>query len=526
MVRLLKLNYKSLILFLCFYFIINIASCNSDNQNYILKTVIYGNPDTLDPQRAGLDSSVSVINNIFQGLFTYDKNGQIKYGMIDGYTVDDSGLIWTFYLKENVVWSDGNEFKAVCTADDYVYAFERLFKPETKSDKASEYYIIKNSKAINNNEITDLEQLGVKAIDEFTLQITLENVCTHFIELLAMPPAMPCNREYYESTEGRYGLASDCIASNGNYYVHTWSYDKWSYDNNYFILKRNYENSNEANLPYGINLFIDPVDEYKLFDDEITHSYSSHSSESINELKDSFRYSEYKTGVWGVIFNMNGEFSDLKYRQALSKYIDNSSLSDLYIPFNSIIPHCVSIGKENYREIAGEIESDINSSNDNNIGMLSSQNMRMIMPSGTSLRGKIGDIMQKWQAECNFYCSIAELDKTEYNTSLMNGDFDIALIKLSGEYNSPYAYLNDFTVNSIQNYCGYRNRKFEHIMNSAVTADSNISAINYYVEAEQLLIESAVFVPLCIEKEYVFYSEEVDGVEYNPYLQIYEVIAQ
>ena len=80
--------------------ILSISSCNSSDTNYIMKYVIYGNPDTLDPQRAGYDSSVSVINNVFQGLFTYDSQGQIINGMIDDYTVDENGLVWTFQLKK------------------------------------------------------------------------------------------------------------------------------------------------------------------------------------------------------------------------------------------------------------------------------------------------------------------------------------------------------------------------------------------------------------------------------------------
>ena len=132
--------------------------------------------------------------------------------------------------------------------------------------------------------------------------------------------------------------------------------------------------------------------------------------------------------------------------------------------------------------------------------------------------------MQKWQAECDFYCSIAELDEEDYNNSLSKGDFDIALIKLSGEFNSPYAYLNDFIFDNPQNYSGYKNRKFEHIMDSALTAKDYNTAVNYYKEAEQLLIESAVFVPLCVEKNFVFYSDKISGLEYNPFLKIYDVI--
>ena len=255
--------------------------------------------------------------------------------------------------EKDVIWSDGRDFSVPCTANDFVFAFERLFKPETRSERASEYFVIKNSQAINNGSEKDLSQLGVKAIDEYTLQITLEKPCSDFAQLMALPPAMPCNREYYDSTQGRYGLSAECIASNSGYYVHTQSFDKWSDDNNYFILKRNYENDISDSHSVGINLFIDPVDERKYFDEEVIQAYNTSSTEEISELKKKFRYSEYKTDVWGIIFNLDGELSELNYRSELAKYIDYSEDNEIYTAYNFIIPYCADISGVNYRESAG-----------------------------------------------------------------------------------------------------------------------------------------------------------------------------
>ncbi len=515
----LKFKVKLKRMLLCAAFILYITSCNSGVDSYVFKTAIYGNPSTLDPQCAGYDSSVSVLYNVFQGLFAFDSNGDVINGIAESYTVSDDGLKWTFKLKENVKWSDGGEFIAECTAEDFVFAFERLFKPATKSERANEYFVIKNSEAINRGELKDLSLLGVKALDTYKLEIELEEPCADFAALLAMPPAMPCNKEFFESTQGRYGLAADCIVSNSNYYVHTWSYDEWSDENNYFILRKNAENFADEGLPVGINFFIDSITERKDFEDSIMHAYMGKNAEEIKELSKNYNFSEYRTDVWGIIFNQNGSFSELNYRLSLADDVIFSAEDGIYNSFSNIIPECVLVGSQRYRNIAGDIEKNFITVTESDVGMLTSA--RFIMPKDAEFREEIGGIMQKWQSKHNFYCNISELAQEDYNSALNSGDFDIALVKLSGEYNSPYAYLNDFMPDNSKNYGNYSNKKFVHIMNSAFTSKDSDDAALFYKEAEQLLIDNAVFVPLCIETGYVFYSDDISGVEYNPFLGVY-----
>lgn len=505
--------------FLLIFLIINLASCSSSDKSYAFKYAINGNPKTIDPQCALNDNADTVISVVFQGLFSFGVNGEIEKGIINDFNISTDGTVWTFNLKSDVFWSDGDDFSAECTADDFVFAFQRLFRPETKSERASDYFIIKNSENINNGTITDVSQLGVKALDKYTLEITLNEPCSDFKALLALPPAMPCNEAFFESTQGRYGLAADCIASNNCYYLHTWNYDKWSNEGNYIILRRNTLNSYSKNTPYTINIFIDPENECKDFNEEILKVYSGKNYKEITDLKNIYNFSEYETAVWGLIFNLNNDFSIVDYRLELSDASEFYVSDDRYKVFSGIIPYSVKFGEKNYREIAGDIKPvEYNSSA---VGALSG--MKMIMPSDTGLRADIGKTLQDWQAECNFYCSVSELDSDEYNFALKNGNFDIALVKLKGEYNSPYAYLNDFLPDNSANYSGYNSRKYQHIVNSAISSkDSNMAAV-YYKEAEQLLIDSGVFVPLCIETEYVFYKEYFDGIIYNPFSGVYSV---
>lgn len=510
---------RFLFLFLLFGFIINIASCNSTDKAYPFKYAITGNPKTLDPQCALNDNSDAVIHTVFQGLFTFGENGEIENGMIDSFHISEDGTIWTFNIKPGIYWSDGDEFSAECTAEDFVFGFQRLFRPATKSECAADYFIIKNSEAVNSGAVSDISLLGVRAIDKYTLEIVLNEPCSDFMSLLALPPAMPCNQEFFESTQGRYGLAADCVASNNGYYVHTWNYDKWSDEGNYIILRRNTLNQYSADSPYTINLFIDPVNERKDFDEEILNVYKGKDYKEITELHRTYKSDEYETAVWGLIFNTKGNFSSHNYRLELSAATEFTASDERYKAFNGIIPYSVITGQGSYRDIVGDLNSVISSAK--GVGTLSG--MRMIMPSGTGLRTDIGKILQKWQSECGFYCSISELDSSEYTSALENGDFDIALVKLTGEYNSPYAYLNDFLTGNSANYGNYENQKYSHIINSALSSNDSTASSVYYKEAEQLLIDSGIFVPLCIETEYVFYKEKLETICYNPFSGVYSI---
>ncbi len=517
--RLLRLKFRVLLLLFSLILIFNFSSCSSSESSYAFKYAVEGNPKTLDPQCALNDSSQAVISAVFQGLFTFGENGKIEKGMIDSFDVSDDGTVWTFYLQSGVFWSDGGDFSAECTAEDFVFAFQRLFRPATKSERAGEYYIIKNAEKINKGSITDMSQLGVRTIDKLTLEITLEAPCSDFQALLALPPAMPCNQEFFESTQGRYGLAADCIASNSGYYADAWNYDKWSDEGNYITLRRNTLNPYNENTPYAINIFIDLTDERKDFNEKVLKVYKTSDFEEITELKKSHEYSEYETAVWGFIFNLDGEFSNQSYRLNLAEITDFSVSEVRYQLFSCVIPPTVCLGNLSYRELVEDTVSA--SGSDSQVGALAG--MKLIMPQGTGLRTDMGRIMQSWQSKQGFYCSIAELEAAEYKNALENGDFDIALVKLSGEYNSPYAYLNDFLENNSSNYSGYESKKYSHIINSALTAQDSETAAVFYKEAEQLLIDSGVFIPLCIETEYVFYEEKSEAILYNPFSGVYSV---
>lgn len=187
-------------------------------------------PRQIDPQVAGDAASLTVIAATFEGLTRINEDGEVEPGAAD-WTVSDDGLTYTFKLKTSC-WSTvtvrgvetGFEDPVMVTAYDFEFGIRRTADPTTASPYAGMLSGIQNADAVRNGE-KSLTALGVKAIDEETLVITLDAPDDRFLKKLATPGFMPCSREFFAYTSGRYGLETQYILTNGAFYVSGWEHD-------------------------------------------------------------------------------------------------------------------------------------------------------------------------------------------------------------------------------------------------------------------------------------------------------------
>ncbi len=502
------MKYKAIALSVLLLLFSCLCGCEKGSGTYIFKAAISGNPKTLDPQTSAADSSAGVIHNTFRGLFRLNANGKSEPDMAQTWTVSEDGLEWTFILRDDVYWY-AEDFSEKCTAHDYVFAFRRLVNPAVKSANAADFFVIKNARAINSGSISDLSALGVEAVDEKTLRVSLEYPDSDLPLLLAKSAAMPCSENFFDTTEGRYGLAADCIASNGLYYVRTWSYDKWSADSNYIILRRNALNTAEdESLPVGVNFFIDEEDELTEFTDGALTAYQTDSAEEVASLSGKYRFTTHESAVWGLVFNTKS-FADTELRLAFAGSVVFAD-SACYKAAQRITPPFAD-GENFYSaEISGGFETP--------------SVVNVIMPQNKELRERLNVTAQAWRNTFGVSCNVYEPDEDTYFQRLKSGDYDIALVRLEGADSTEYAYLSAFLSYSPRNAAGIKSKKLDHIIESAkAEADEQLRS-SYYLEAENFLLESAYFVPLCSQADYVFYSGEAAGVEYNPYLGAYTIL--
>lgn len=513
---------------------LSIGSCGckkSDGSGGTFKYDISGNPITLDPQTAYDSSSLEIIANMFEGLMKIDSEGNVRCAAAESCEISDDGLVYSFKLREDIYWYDGEDFEKKCTAKDFVFAFQRLVKPATKSKNAAGFFCIKNAKAINSGAISDLNELGVKAEGDYELTITLENPNPSFLVLLTTSPAMPCSEEYYNSTNGQYGLYANTVASNGAFYIYSWNYDPWSTDNNNIIMRRNSKNNSNSDIyPYSLNFFIDEEDSYQNFINEQSHVYITSGSEAIKLLNAKYNYAESSNKVWGILFNSKSEaFAQSDLRRALAYSIQRSEIqTDTvgYAQAEGIIPAAVKLGENSYREIVGKNSllpySNLYALNEResaleHIDSSLLSKLTLYIPDDDAIEEYVAYVVQQWQINLDFYCNVERLDSKSYDSVLANGNFDFIVADVSGSFNSPYAYLSSFLSDSGANYANYTDSSFNALMDRAQKAADIDEAAEIYFEAEKMITESGIFIPLLNQSEYAFFAEDCEDIVYNPF---------
>ena len=202
---------------------------NKDGLGGGFRFPIAAEPTGLDPQMATDDAAVTVLCALFEGLTRLDNSGNAIPAAAD-WTVSEDGLTYTFTLRESY-WSK-NPVKGEThpwdeplpvTADDFVFGLHRIADPATGSPLAAELTGIQNAKAVIAGK-KSAEELGITAVDERTLTITLSAPDADFPAKLATSPFFPCHREFFEYTAGRYGLEVKYLLSNGPFRLTAWNH--------------------------------------------------------------------------------------------------------------------------------------------------------------------------------------------------------------------------------------------------------------------------------------------------------------
>lgn len=509
---------------------LTMTSCKEDDgKGYVFGYDISSNPGSLDPQYASDKESYLIIGCIFEGLYRTAGDGSVEKAMAESCTVSDDGLTYTFTLKQNRYWTDVNGYNKQVTADDFVFGFQRLFMPETRAPKASEYFCIKNAQKINSGEITDVSQLGVKADGKFGLIIELEYTEPSFEMMLSMPAAMPCNKDYFAAAQGKYGLDAERTPSNGPFYVKTWYYDAWSKNNNNMVLRYcdKYDEHDEV-TPLGLNFFVED-DHMTDFSDGTSQSIVLSGSTAKNYLGSDYVYDEYSTAVYGIMMNTKKSiFKSDKLRYALLFASDKSTLS---LPFgysaaDGIVAPSVKNSLGGYRDTAGnrtavkpdEIKaySSYQSACENiDKADLHSVNILAVQNRDEEIGESLGGILQQWQAKLGFYCSISYVSESEYDEKIASGDYTLALTRINGDYNRPEAYLRQFTDS------GYKysamDDTYSALLQQATQAKDAKEEYELCVNAEKQLITDGRFIPVAYVTEYFISTKNCEGIIYDPF---------
>ncbi|HFK2762180.1 TPA: peptide ABC transporter substrate-binding protein [Enterococcus faecalis] len=187
---------------------------------------------TMEPHTAGDTTSTLVMNQVYEGLYVLGKEDELELGVAaEEPAISEDETVYTFKIREDAKWSNDDPV----TANDFVYAWQQVASPKSGSIHQALFFdVIKNAKEIA-LEGADVNTLGVKALDDKTLEITLERPTPYLKSLLSFPVLFPQNEKYIKEQGGKYATDAEHLIYNGPFKLKEWdnaSSDDWTYEKN------------------------------------------------------------------------------------------------------------------------------------------------------------------------------------------------------------------------------------------------------------------------------------------------------
>ncbi|HNW05237.1 MAG TPA: peptide ABC transporter substrate-binding protein [Oscillospiraceae bacterium] len=472
---------------------------------------------TYDPQLACGESALLIIENCFEGLLKKDENGEIAGGVAETWEVSEDGLRYTFALRDNLFWSDG---QTPLTADDFVFAFRRLFEKETGAPLRADFIALSGAREIL-YEDADVSRLGVFAPDAGTVVIELAYPDALFPELLTTAAASPCSEAFFESTRGRYGQNLDYILFNGPYYVRRESAS-------HYVLSPNPNHPGGGPFYQDIYVYVRDEADYdplaRLTEEKIDGAAVGYAD--LSELSDGgFHVDGSEDTLWMLLFNQEDEYFASKNIRRAFAYAADKGAMQAALPGNlrvadAYVPGAVTVGGASYREQAGDrfvgfdydgaLAKELLKDGLAELGREKLPTLTILCP-GESL-GAMGHLQGSLQENLATFVNLAPATPEQIASAVASGDYQAALVALTPQYNNPAAVLSAFAGQG--EAAGW---DFGAVLRDAANSKDFAESVENYSLAEEMLLQEMPALPLFYETSYFAASEEVAGLFYSPF---------
>lgn len=512
-----------------------LSACSPRGADANLYFPIDNDPGYLDPQIISDSGAKNIIANCFEGLVRLDEDGKIEPGYAESWNISSDGLTYTFKIRKDGKWaimsasSDflGEDFRETfdsrVTAHDFAFGLKRALLPETISPGAKNLFSIENAELVNSGKLS-ADELGVKAIDDYTLIITLTQPDPDFLYVLLEPECMPCNEEFFEATGGRYGLSTRFLMYNGPFYMSNWA------DDAAITLMSNDDYYDFKHVkPYSVYFSINGEQSTRLdkIKDEI-YDVAPLTTEQAEKLQKKISYTvkDFENGLYCLAFNcQDSTLSNLNIRKAIVSSFDRALFYSMLEEgsVGGIIPSSMLLSGSKYREAAGDISftasTDPKKLLEDELKKLELDYVELTVLCTEREEKAIRSVMQKWQAtlgvKFNVFVETATAAEISQKVNGGDGDWQIALTNISFPHLTAFNGLLQFTTGNSENILGFEDKKYDALVGAIKTASGFDTSISATREAEQYLLDSCVLVPLYSSPAYYGLGKGVSGVIFN-----------
>jgi len=482
------------------------------------------NIQTTDPHIATGLPEHHVITSILEGLVTKNPYTlEPEPGVAESWDISSDGLTYTFYLRENALWSNGD----LITAEDFRWSWERALTPELAAQNSYMLYPILNAEAFNTGEISDFSQVGIKVISDLVLEVQLRAPTPFFLQLMDHYITYPVHRETVES----FGLYTDNlsrwsregnIVSNGPFEL-----TEWQVNSHVRVEKReNYWDADTVKLNAIVfypteNL----ITEERMFRDGLLHRTEEVPLDKVPvylaEDPDSIVIAPYLSSYFYLINTTREPFNDVNVRRALSMAVDRDLLNETVLenimqPAYFLTPPG-TIGYEppvtfGYDpEQARALLADAGYPNGEGF-----PTFEILYNTQENHRKIAIAIQEMWREQLNINVSIVNQEWQVYLESVDNMNYDVARRGWVGDYVDPNTYLDMYITGGGNNNVGFSNPRYDEIViDEAPLKLDNKERFALYREAETILMNEMPIIPIYIYQTKNLKSPDIKGAPSN-----------
>ena len=503
---------------------------SDEDLNVMMETPV----ESLDPQQATDGTSFEVIADYTDGLMQMDENGEPVKALAESYDVSDDGLTYTFKIRDDANWSNGDPV----TAQDFVFAWQRAVDPSVASEYAymlSDIGQVKNAADIIAGT-KDKSELGVTAVDDKTMKVELNVPVPYFLSLMYFPTFYPVNEKFFESCKDTFGTSPETTLSDGAFIL-----DDYEPAATSFHLKKNpdYYDAGRIKLA-GI--------QYQVIQDsqQALMSYQNGeldttmvNGDQVDSVKDDPEFKAVGAGyLWYLSPNISAvpELANQNIRLAMTMAIDRDSIVNDVLKDGSeatytAVPLDFATGpdgkyfSEDQTKFKDVCSYDADKAAEywkkglEELGE-SSMTINMLVDADDAPQ-KVAQVLQEQlqNALPGLTINITVEPKKQRVQDMQDGNFQLGLTRWGPDYGDPMTYLGMWVTNNSNNYGLWSDKDYDAIIDKCTTGDlvsDTQGRWDAMYDAEKIVMDQAVIFPLYTQCNAMMVKSNVKGIEYHP----------
>lgn len=500
-------------------FLLLLSGCSQRPSDVDLIFINGAEPESVDPAVITGQLEGRLCNALLEGLARRDAKGNVIPGAASQWELSDQGRVYTFTIRSEAKWSNGDPV----TAYDFEWSWKRILLPETACKYAEILFIIKNAEAFNKGQLTDFNEVGIKALDKQTLRVELTAPAAFFPGLVAFTTYRPVHRPTIEEY-GDLWYRPENFVGNGAYLLHDWKINdrvklkksETYWDRDQVQLKRidalaissattafNIYATNQADLILDKGL-VPPLLIEKLRKRKDFHSYT------------------YLASYFYRFNCSRPPFDDPNVRKAFSLAIDKLSIVEGITKAGEVpAPTYVPPGLEGYESPAG-LQPDMDEARRllAEAGFPKGKGFPRVtlLYNSSDLNKQIAEAIQgMWKRELGILVELRNQAWATYLNSMSTLDYDIARSSWVGDYADPNTFLDCFVTGRGNNRTGWSHQEYDRLLANANLELDPAKRMSMMSEAEKILVEDEMpIVPLYYYVGILFYDKDrIGGIEPN-----------